>query len=888
MASPPPPRHFDLHRFQLDNGLRVVLEQDPSAPLVAVNLWYHVGSKNERPGRTGFAHLFEHMLFQGSEHAGNRHFALIQERGGTANGSTSFDRTNYYETLPSSELELALWLEADRMGFLLGGLTQEKFDNQREVVKNERRFRVDNQPYGTWMEKGFELLFPPGHPYHWPIIGYMADLEAASLDDVREFFKTYYLPNNAVLSIVGDFELNHATDLVHRYFAGVPRGPEVPRVDPRSNPPGRELVLTVEDSVPLTRVFALHTIPPAGHSGHYALDFASDLLSAGKSSRLHRHLVHERELCKDVTAATFNTEDVGVLVVLATLRPGVETAAAEAAIDHEIERLRDQPVGAPEMERTLNRIETAFVTRLESAERRADLLSMFTTYFDEPERIASEIERYRSLTPEAIHQAARLHLAPDHRVKLRYVPKVEPAVATERKAIDRTVVPGHGVERPYHFPKPSRTVLGNGLKVVASRIRKVPAVGVTALVDAGSARDPIGREGLAALTASLLDEGTTRHGSIELAEALDALGSGLSSAADLDSSWLEIVALERNFAPTFSLLAEVLTEASFPAREFERLRQEQLAQVIEDRAHPDAVADDVIEKLLYGSHPYAHPLNGREESLAAISRDDVAGFAAAQLRPATTTLIVVGDVDPDRALGEIEQRIGSWQAPRETPPPVPAPGRPSAPGGRRIYLVDRKGSTQSELRLGNLSLPRKSADWIAAEVMNVIFGGKFTSRINLNLRERHGYTYGARSGFAGRRAAGPFEIATAVDNDATAPALAELYGEIDRIRQEPVSPAELDETKSYLKGLFPLTVETSSELLDRLAEIELYALDDDTFDTYRERLSAVSAADVLRVARAEVRPEDMIVVIVGEAAAVRASLEAMGQVTLLDERGEIV
>lgn len=415
--------HFDIERHLLPNGLKVILQQDRRAPLVATNLWYHVGSKNEVPGQTGFAHLFEHMLFQGSAHVGtNGHFQLVQEVGGTANGSTWYDRTNYFETLPAHHYERALWLESDRMGFLLPAMTQEKLDNQREVVINERRQRVDNQPYGRAFERVHELLYPAAHPYRWPVIGYVEDLEAATLSMVSDFFTRFYSPSNTVLTLAGDFDKAQALDRVAAYFGEIPAGPavELPR-PPQPTLAGVERDV-LPDSVRLPRIYMAWHIPAFGSEDWYAVDLLSSALAAGKSSPMYEDLIYHRGLAQDVTLYATSTEASALLYLVATVRPGVEPADLEAAALEHLVRAAAVPLPEEHFVRSRNRLLATHYAELQTLERRADLISELTTYFDDPWRILSELERYRSLTPEAVRQAAARWLDPGRRVVVTVVP----------------------------------------------------------------------------------------------------------------------------------------------------------------------------------------------------------------------------------------------------------------------------------------------------------------------------------------------------------------------------------------------------------------------------------------------------------------------------------
>ena len=415
-----------IETFRLDNGLLVTLSEDHTAPIVAVNLWYHVGSANERSGRTGFAHLFEHMLFQGSANvAANEHFELVQRAGGTLNGSTWLDRTNYFETLPSNQLALALWLEADRMGALLPAMTQQKLDTQRDVVKNERRWSVDNQPYGTWWERLPALAYPPTHPFHHSLIGSMEDLSAASLEDVEHFFATYYTPDNAVLSIAGDFDPAEARDLVRRYFGPIPRGGRKPPLPDMSLPDrfGSWLRATVPDEVMLPRLFLAFRSPIFGSEDYYVASVASAILGLGKSSRLQRVLVREREVASEATAFTFDlSKGADLLVLDVTARPDISGQVVEAAVGEILDTMRADGVTREEVDRAVALIETAFVTSMQSAGERADKLSMFATYFGDPSLVNQQVDRYRAVAADEVTAMVRARLGDDNRASLLYVP----------------------------------------------------------------------------------------------------------------------------------------------------------------------------------------------------------------------------------------------------------------------------------------------------------------------------------------------------------------------------------------------------------------------------------------------------------------------------------
>ncbi len=419
--------HIAYERYTLANGLQVILHRDTRVPIVSVNLWYHVGSRNEQPGKTGFAHLFEHMMFQGSEHIpAEMHFQYIQSIGGTLNGSTFYDRTNYFETVPSHYLETALWLESDRMGFFLPALTQQKLDTQLDVVKNERRQRYDNQPYGLWLERMMELSFEPDFPYHWPVIGYMDDLNTATMKDVQQFFTSWYRPSNASLVVAGDFETEEAKALIETYFAGLPSGPKpVLKAQPFSDYNAGEKRETMTDKVQLPRIYMAYHLPPVGHTHTYAADLLSDVLSVGKSGRLYRNLVYTQQIAQEAQAFLLPMELGSLLIFIATPKPGGSIDELESTLQHEIDSLQTDPISSADRQRIQNQLEARKLRELQSVSSRADYLNMFNIYFDNPDLINTELEEYRRITAEQMQETAQTYLTNSNRTVLTFVPETE-------------------------------------------------------------------------------------------------------------------------------------------------------------------------------------------------------------------------------------------------------------------------------------------------------------------------------------------------------------------------------------------------------------------------------------------------------------------------------
>jgi zinc protease len=908
--------------FKLENGLRVVLHEDHSTPIVAVNVWYHVGSKNEVPGKTGFAHLFEHMMFQGSKHHDNDYFKPLQEAGATLNGSTNADRTNYYQVVPSNFLELALWLESDRMGYLLDAMTEEKLANQRDVVKNEKRQRYDNQPYGLVGARISERLYPPDHPYHWLTIGSLDDLTAASMDDVKDFFRRYYVPNNASLTIAGDFDPTQTRRLVEKYFGPLRRGPEVKAVAAAQPRLDREIRESMEDRVSLPRLYvSWHTVP-AWAADEPALDMLAEVLSGSKSSRLDRTLVFERQIAQNVSASSFTREIAGTFQITVTPKPGRTLEEVEKIVEAEIARIKAEPPAAEEIERAFNSLEAAFVYRLQSVNGKSDQLNQYAVFRDDPGAFRADLERYRGVTPADVQRAAQTYLT-DKRYVLSVVPgrsaamaeagrrpqvpatpakadamkaDVKPAMADAKPATQADsndplyTMPRAGKTPELRLPKAQSRRLSNGLEVLVVEHHELPVVGLNLVLRSGAEADPRQRGGLASLTADLLDEGTKTRSALDVANALDALGARLGTGADWDRSTVNLLTLSRHLGKALDIFAEVVASPSFPDAELARLRAQRLTALIQQRDNANAIAGTLYPTILYGAeHPYGHAPIGDEASLAAITREDVTRFYESHYRPEGSTLIVVGDVTPDTVVPMLERALAGWKG--KAAPAIETVAPPSRENVG-LYLVDRPGAAQSIVTIGHVGVQRATPDYYALAVLNTILGGQFSSRVNMNLRETKGYTYGARTSFDYRRGAGPFAATAGVQTAVTKESVVEFLKELRGIRGEiPVTPQELEFAKQTIIRGYPAGFETPQQIANRLAEVVAYGLPVDYFDTFTTNVAKVTKEDVERVARRYLDPSRMAILVVGDMKTVEPGLRSLAEpsaVTLLDVQGRPV
>jgi zinc protease len=895
-ASSPEPPKLNFEKYTLKNGLEVILLEDHRLPLVAVNLWYHVGPANERPGRTGFAHLFEHMMFQGSKNVpDDAHIKMLEGAGASdLNGTTDFDRTNYFETLPANQLELALWLESDRMGFLLDKLDQAKLSNQRDVVRNERRQSVENQPYGLVEEALFHQLFPKGHPYYASVIGSHADIEAARLEDVREFFKQYYVPNNASLAIVGDIDKAKTRELVEKYFGPIPAGAAVPKADVKTPPITAEKRAVVTDQIELPRVYMAWLTPPIYQPGDAEADLLAHILGGGKSSRLYKRLVYDRKIAQDVTASQYSLVLGSVFAIEATAKPGVKPEDLEKAIDEELTALNGQGPTDVELSRARNTIDSQIIRGLETLGGFggvADRLNQYNHYLGNPDYLATDLGRYAKVTPGGVQQFVQNTLTKNSRVVLyavkgdkviEDVPQTapekvanaaaKPAVADTSADDWRAKPPAPGPDPRLTLPSPQKFQLENGLTVLLHEQHNLPIVSANLVVLSGSDTNPAERPGLAAFTADMLDEGTEKRSALKIAEDVAQIGATLASGSSSDASSIAVRTLKNNVDAAFEVFSDVALHPAFAQNEIDRIRNDRLTQLQQQRDNPNAIASRVFNQVVYGAkHPYGYIELGTNESLQAITRDDLVGFWKAGYVPQNSALVVAGDITADEIKSLAQKYFGQWtgSAGKAATPTVDSKLE------RRIVVVDRGKAPQTALRIGEIGVPRANPDYVAIEVMNTALGGLFSSRINMNLREKNGYTYGARSQFAFRRGPGPFLVGTGVRTDVTAPAVREIFTELGRMRTEPLSAEELLLSKDSFERSLPGLFETTPQSASSFAQLFVYNLPLDYYSSLPATIQAVSAADVQRVASKYLTPEKMVVVAVGDRSSIEPALKKL-------------
>mgnify|MGYP002780466017 CR=1 FL=1 len=876
LAQAAPEVEIPFQRFVLSNGLTLIVHEDRKAPIVAVNLWYHVGSKNEKPGKTGFAHLFEHLMFNGSENHNQDYFRVLERLGATdLNGTTDSDRTNYFQNVPKSALDVVLWMESDRMGHLLGAIDQARLDEQRGVVQNEKR-QGENQPYGRAFNAIFEATYPKGHPYSWSVIGSMEDLDAASLADVHEWFRGYYGPNNAVLVIAGDIDAESARRKVEQYFGSIPPGPPISKHDVWIAPRSGEQRQQMEDRVPQARLYKVWNVPKWGSAEADHLSLAAEVLGSGKTSRLYKRLVYDDQLATDIAVFPYLREIGGQFFLWATARPGQELKALEKAVDEEMARFLAQGPTAAELERVKTNRRSAFlrgVERIGGFGGKSDLLAQSEVYAGRPDFYKVSQERLRRATPAEVQAAARRWLA-DGVFVLEVLPFAQ--YAAQGSDVDRTRLPQAGEPPAPEFPALQRARLSNGMEVVLAERRTVPLVSFSLVLDAGYAADPRGTPGVASLAMDMLDEGTRRRNALQISEELALLGARLNTGSDLDASYVNLSALQEQLDPALELFADVILNPAFPATDFERLRKEQLARIQREKVTPVQMALRVLPPLLYGpGHAYGNPLtgSGTEASVQAIRREELEAFHRAWFRPNHARLVVAGDIGMDELRPRLERLFRDWR-PGEVPAKPVATVEPPRPA---VYLVDRPGSEQSVIFAGQLFPPRANPDETALEVMNNLLGGMFTSRINMNLREDKHWSYGAASFAWPARGQRPFIAYAPVQSDKTAESMTELLRELRDLRgARPASAQELAMARDNLTLSLPGRWETIGAVAQSVGEQVRFGLPDDYWRTYAERVRAVSPADVQRAAAGRIQPEHLVWVVVGDRAKIEAPIRKLG------------
>jgi zinc protease len=684
-------------KYVLDNGLRLIVHEDAKAPIVAVNVWYHVGSKNERTGKTGFAHLFEHLMFNGSENHNDDYFKPFDRIGATdMNGTTNFDRTNYFQNVPTSALDVALWMESDRMGHLLGAIDQARLDEQRGVVQNEKR-QGENQPYGKAFRLLFENTYPKGHPYSWSIIGSLEDLDAASIDDVHEWFKTYYGAANAVLSVAGDVKAEEVKKKVEAYFGDIPSGPPVERQQAWVAKRDADHRMVLEDRVPQARIYKTWNLPEWMSADVDYIDLASSVLTSGKTSRLHKRLVYDEQVATDARGFTYAREIGSMFIVWATAAPGKDLAEVERLLDEEIDRFIAEGPTQEELDRVRTQDRAAFirgVERIGGFGGKSDILASNEVYGGSPDFYKERIRRTDNATIGDLQAAAKRWLSTG---ELALEVRPFPEYSTVASDVDRSKMPEPGAWPEVRFPKFERAKLKNGLEIILARRDAVPVVNFDLLVDAGYAADQFAKPGTGSLTMNMLDEGTEHMSSLEISDKLARLGANLSTSSDLDTSVVRLSALNENLDASMEIFADVVLRPAFSEEEFARQKKQQLAGIEREKTSPRSMGLRVLPKLLYSEgHAYGIPLTGTgtTEAVETMTREDLQKFHQTWFVPNNATLIVVGDTTMGEIRPRLEKLFKNWKSKDVPKKNIGAVEFQSA----AVYIIDRPDSIQSNKR----------------------------------------------------------------------------------------------------------------------------------------------------------------------------------------------
>ncbi|MFL6843262.1 MAG: M16 family metallopeptidase [Allosphingosinicella sp.] len=920
-------RQVDIpyEQFTLDNGLKVIVHEDHKAPVVAVSVWYHVGSKDEPAGKTGFAHLFEHLMFNGSENAPGDFFAPLQQVGATDfNGTTWFDRTNYFETVPTPALELALFLESDRMGHLLGAINQENLTNQIGVVQNEKR-QGDNEPYGLVEYKQLEALFPKGHPYYHSTIGSMSDLTGASIEDVKNWFRSRYGPNNAVLVVAGDVDVPTAKRLVNKYFGDIPRGPNVTPMAadvPTLAAPKSEVM---HDRVANTRLYRMWAVPGLTNPDTVPLDVAASVLGGLSSSRLDNALVRGEKIAVNVSAGVEPFERVSLFEVTADVKPGVDPAIVAKRLDEIIaDFIRTGPT-ADEVQRVATREVAGRINGLESVGGfggKAVALAEGALYANDAGFYKKQLQAYASATPERVREAARkwltrpvysLTVAPGEREPYEeaagqgsraamagshapayYRPPTadeqplapKPARLADDQAggssgagVDRSKFPEVGEVANIDFPDIQRARLSNGIELVYAQRSAVPVTHVAVSFDAGNAADPKAALGTQSLMLTLLDEGTATRNSIQIAEQQERLGATIGAGSSMDRTTVNLSALTPNLAPSLDLLADIVRNPAFEPAEVERLRGQQLARIAQEMTQPQSLAQRTLPGALFGpNHPYGIPFTGTGDPKAVekVSRDDLVAFHDAWIRPDNAKIFVVSDRPLAEVQPLIERAFGDWAAPA-TPKGTKNLAAATPAPKARILLVDRPQSPQSVI-MGGLLLPYTGAQPIEPLIVgNDVLGGSFLSRLNMDLRETKGWSYGVSGRINRLLGTVPYIVSAPVQANQTGPSLAALQADMrEFLTQKGITSEERERTINNRIRNLAGNFETSEDVLSGLETIDLLGFPDDYYETIADKYRAMTAPQLDQAVRRVIDPSKFVWVVVGDAAKIRPQLDKLG------------
>lgn len=877
-------------KYVLDNGLRLIVHEDHKAPIAAFNIWYHVGSKNEKPGKTGFAHLFEHLMFNGSENYNDDYFQLMDEIGATdLNGTTNNDRTNYFENVPVSALDKVLWIESDRMGYLVGVIDSARLAEQRGVVQNEKR-QGENEPYSVSEELTTKNTYPAGHPYSWTVIGSMDDLNAASIADVKEWFKTYYGPNNAVIVVAGDVNPDDIYQRVKKYFGSIPASPPISKQSSWVAKMTGTHFEAAQDRVPQSRLQKTWNIPGWGTKEMTYLNLLGDVLTTGKTSRLYKRLVYDEQIASNVYFYTDEKEIGGQFYIIADAKPGIELSQINKVIQEEMQKILTSGPTTVELERAKTGYFAGFVKGMERIGGfggKSDILAQNETYGGSADYYKKTQDWIKGATPEDIRKTGMAWLT-DGEYVLEIRPYGNYTAAAE--TLNRKEQPPLGAAPAIKFPEVKEFTLSNGLKIELVERKSVPVVNMSLMINAGYAADQ-SLPGLSSLAMQMLREGTTTKSSLQLSDQLADLGTTLNTSADLDNSYLSMRALKPNLDASLELFKDVLFNPSFPQKDFDRVKKEKLLAIKQEQSQPIYMGLRVLPGLLYGQgHAYSSPYtgSGSAASVNRITRNDLVKYHDTWFAPDNSVLFVVGDVNAAELKPKLEKLFASW---KQHPVPVKNISTVSLPAKPSVYIIDKPGAIQSIIFGAELAPSSKDPDHESIQMMNKILGGEFTSRINMNLREDKHWSYGAFTFLSNALGQGFFTAYAPVQTDKTKESIAEMQKELSGvIGPKPVTDIEFHKVQGNAVSQLPGNWETNSAVMAALQDAVKYNRGLGYLNAYAGMLRQLKTADIQNSAAKIVLPQNLTWLIVGDRTKIEQGIRDLnlGNITYLDTDGNII
>ena len=901
-------------KWQLSNGMTIVIHEDHSDPILYFDVTYHVGSNREQVGRSGFAHFFEHMMFQGSDHvADEEHFKIITEAGGTMNGSTNFDRTNYFQTVPSNNIEKMMWLESDRMGFLLDAVTQPKFEVQRATVKNERGQNYDNRPYGLVFEKTLEAVFPYGHPYSWSTIGYIEDLNRVDVGDLKRFFLRWYGPNNATLTVAGDVNPQEVIKFAEKYFGSIPRGPEVKNMDKKIAVLDKDRYISYEDNIRFPMLMVTYPSVPAYNEDEAAMDALASILAEDKNSVFYQNFV-KKQMAYDASVNNYCAEVAGMFLIQVRALPdkGKTTnpkepfynslAETEALIKSSLAEFEKRGVTDDDLKKFKTNYESRTIQSLSSVRGKGAQLAHYQTLAGNANQIKADMERYMKITKEDVIRVYNQYIKNKPAVYLSVIPKGKTDIVAKpnnfepskknpedgkesveyknlvynkaKDSFDRSKQPGSGPNPVIKVPDLWTENFPNGLKAIGMKNDEIPNVNITISMEIGHRADELSKAGLSSLTATLMNESTKMHTAEQISDMLSMLGSTVEVNADDEEITMSISSLTKNLDATLKIAEEMLFHPKFDKEDFDRLKEEQVNTISNQATQPVVIANNIYRKLLYGKgHIMSTPVVGTKESVVSITLEDVTNFYAKNFSPSIAKTVVSGDVVKEHILPKLTF-LKSWQG--KEVKKVEQPATPSI-DKTRIYFVNKDKAPQSEVRIGYLALPfDATGEYYRTTLMNYVLGGAFNSRININLRETKGWTYGARSSYSGTKFAGPYTASGGIKVDATDSSVVEFMKEIKMYAESGIKNDELAFTKSSIGQQDALKYETNGQKSGFIKRMLDYNLQKDSVDKQQAILKNISKAEIDAIAKKNLPYNNFVIVVVGDRIKLFDRVKALG------------